>query len=121
MVEPWVSTWSKLIYGHLHHEPFQPGADSWEIPDGGPLSSANGALPWIVFKRDHERFLREFSELHLEQISPMMPFRYVVSGGVSTRNLMPLATYRMWKALETVVSPWMDQFGMFALICVRRE
>ena len=26
MVEPWVTAWSKLIYGKLHHEPFRPEA-----------------------------------------------------------------------------------------------
>jgi hypothetical protein len=44
MVEPWVSDWSKFIYGHLHHEPFLPEASNWVIPAAGPLSGANGAL-----------------------------------------------------------------------------
>jgi SAM-dependent methyltransferase len=121
MVEPWVSAWSRLIYGHFHHEPFRPGADSWEVPSSGPLSCANGALPWIVLVRDRERFISQFPELHVEEISPMMPFRYLASGGVSMRNLMPRGTYCIWRALENAVSPWVDRFGMFALICLRRK
>ncbi|HEY0514880.1 MAG TPA: class I SAM-dependent methyltransferase, partial [Thermoanaerobaculia bacterium] len=59
MVEPWVTPWSTLVYTRLHHEPFDPAATEWELAGGGPLSAANGALPWILFQRDRERFERE--------------------------------------------------------------
>jgi SAM-dependent methyltransferase len=119
-IEPWVTWWSRLVYGHLHHEPFLPDAAAWECPPGGPLSGANGALPWIIFKRDREQFEREFPEWRIQAITPMMPFRYVVSGGVSLRSLMPASTFGMWRGVETLLQPWMDQIAMFALIVVRR-
>lgn len=50
MIEPWNSTWSRWVYTHFHHEPYQPDAERWEFPSTGPLSGANGALPWIVFR-----------------------------------------------------------------------
>ena len=56
MIEPWVTSWSRFVYGRLHHEPFRPDAEQWEFPAAGPLSSANGALPWILFERDRARF-----------------------------------------------------------------
>src|ERR1051326_691838 len=37
MIEPWVTSWSRLIYGHWHHEPFDPNAPDWRLPAGGPL------------------------------------------------------------------------------------
>ena len=43
MVEPWVSRWSRLVHGRLHHEPFLPDADSLEHSGRG-LSGANGAF-----------------------------------------------------------------------------
>src|SRR5262249_662298 len=46
MVEPWVSTWSRLVYRRLHYEPFDAEAMHWEFPESGPLSGANNALPW---------------------------------------------------------------------------
>jgi SAM-dependent methyltransferase len=52
MIEPWVTPWSRLIYTRLHHEPFNPEANEWEFPTSGPLSGANGALPYILFDRD---------------------------------------------------------------------
>src|SRR5215475_4545567 len=48
MIEPWVTTWSRFAWG-LHDEPFHPETRSWEPPSSGPLSGANGALPWIIF------------------------------------------------------------------------
>jgi hypothetical protein len=120
MIEPWVCGWSRLIYGHFHHEAFLPEADSWEIPESGPLSGANGALPWIIFVRDRKVLDRKLPELEIEEISPMMPLRYLVSGGVSMRNLVPGVTYNFWRALETVVSRWNHRVGMFALFSVRR-
>jgi SAM-dependent methyltransferase len=120
MIEPWVSAWSKLIYRNLHHEPFLPEAATWEIAGTGPLSGANGALPWIVFVRDRDRFVRDFPQLHIEEIRPMMPFRYLVSGGISMRNLMPTALHGAWRGLEAALSPWMSSLAMFCFINIRR-
>jgi SAM-dependent methyltransferase len=120
MVEPWVSNWSKLIYRRLHHEPFLPDADSWTIPDTGPLSGANGALPWMIFVRDRQRLLKEFPNFEIEEIRPMMPLRYLVSGGISMRSLMPAVAYSFWQVLETILTPWMHSLAMFALLSVRR-
>lgn len=120
MVEPWVSAWSRLIYRHLHHEPFEPEVQRWDFPAKGPLSDANGALPWILFERDRKQFDEEFPDLWIEKIRPMMPFRYLVSGGVSMRTLMPGCTTSLWKSIEKVCEPQMKKLAMFSLISLRR-
>lgn len=121
MVEPWVSTWSRVVYGRLHHEPFVPETPRWEFDASGPLSGANGALPWIVFERDRATFEREFPEWAIETVEPMMPFRYLVSGGVSMRSLMPGWMFGPWRAAETAVQPAMRHLAMFATIVLRRR
>src|SRR6476659_2656365 len=93
MIEPWVTAWSRRIYGSLHSEPFDPNAQRWTVAPGKPLSEANGALPWIVFERDRRRFAEEFPELVVETIRPLMPMSYLVSGGVSMRSLAPSWSY----------------------------
>jgi SAM-dependent methyltransferase len=120
MVEPWVCAWSKLVYSRFHHEPFQPQSESWDIPPTGPLSGANGALPWIVFVRDRKLLSIKFPELEIETIEPMMPLRYLLSGGVSMRSLVPGVLYGPWRALEKAASHWNHQLGMFALFCIRK-
>jgi hypothetical protein len=120
MIEPWVTRWSKLIYGNLHHEPFRPDACEWEFPTTGPLSGANGALPWIVFERDRAQFAREFPAWEIHRIEVGMPFRYLVSGGISMRSLMPNWSFALWRKLEDTLEPWMRTLGMFARITLRR-
>jgi SAM-dependent methyltransferase len=121
MIEPWVSTWSRPIYTHLHHEPFELEAKDWTFPATGPLSGANGALPWIVFQRDREKFESEFRELNIVEVRPFMPFRYLVSGGVSMRQLMPEATFTLWRTLESWLGKWPQHCSMFALIYLTRR
>lgn len=121
MVEPWVSAWSRVVYGRLHHEPFVPDATRWEFAATGPLSGANGALPWIVFERDRAIFEREFPEWTIETVRPMMPFRYLVSGGVSMRSLMPGWSFGAWRAAEGALQPAMRHLAMFAIVVLRRR
>jgi hypothetical protein len=121
MIEPWVSTWSRPIYTRLHHEPFNPAAKDWTFPDTGPLSGANGALPWIIFERDRRDFESAFRELEIQAIQPFMPFRYLVSGGVSMRQLMPEATFRLWSKFESWLGSWPRHWAMFALIHLTRR
>lgn len=120
LVEPWVTPWSRFVYGTFHHEPFLPETPRWEFATTGPLSGANGALPWIVFGRDRATFEREFPEWRIEEIRPGMPFCYLVSGGVSLRSLMPGWSYGAWRGLERALQPLMGQLAMFATIVLRR-
>ena len=92
----------------LHPPPpraLRPRGPQWEFPQTGPLSGANGALPWILFVRDRERFERDFPMWRVQSIRPIMPFRYLVSGGVSLRSLTPGWSFEIWSALEKCASP----------------
>src|SRR5437764_747572 len=40
IIEPWVTKWSKRVYGSLHHEPFDITATEWGVKPGAPLSEA---------------------------------------------------------------------------------
>jgi SAM-dependent methyltransferase len=120
MIEPWVTPWSSFVYSRLHPEPFVPDAVDWEFPAGGPLSAANTALPWIIFLRDLKRFEREFPEWRLVVLRPLMPFRYLLSGGVSARGLTPAWTFGLWRGIERLIQPWSHRFGMFAHVVLER-
>ena len=117
MIEPWVSGWSKLIYTKLHHEPFRPDAAEWEFPSSGPLSGANGALPWIVFQRDRAVFEREFPQWKIERVEKIMPIRYLLSGGVSMRSLLPGWMHGPVAAMEKLTC---GHAAMFAHVVLRR-
>lgn len=120
MVEPWLTRWSRLVYGRLHHEPCAPEAVDWAFPTTGPLSGANEALAWIVFSRDRERFARAFPSLAIRAIIPSMPLRYLVSGGVSMRALAPAFSFGLLRLLERALLALSGETAMFATIVLER-
>jgi SAM-dependent methyltransferase len=120
MVEPWATGWSTWVYQNLHHEPFRPDSEEWSFETTGPLSGANGAIPWMVFERDRSEFERKYPEWRIESVEPFMPFRYLMSGGVSMRSLMPGFTMPFWRAVERAIEGKRGRAGMFARIVVRR-
>jgi hypothetical protein len=121
MVEPWHTRWSRFVYRKLHHEPFEPDAPSWRFESSGPLSGANGALPWMVFERDRDRFQDEFPELEVSELRLVMPIRYLLSGGVSMRALIPSWSFGLVRGVERALEPAMPSLAMFAHIAVRRR
>jgi hypothetical protein len=49
-----------------------------------------------------------------------MPFRYLLSGGVSMRSLMPGWMFGFWRGLEATLGPWHHHLAMFARIVLQR-
>ena len=121
MIEPWVTRWSQLVYTRLHHEPFTPDSPRWEFESIGPLSGANGALPWIIFERDRQIFELEFPDLELLDVGLTMPFRYIVSGGFSRFAPMPPWLFAPWKYMEGLLKRRLGHLAMFAQITVRKR
>jgi SAM-dependent methyltransferase len=115
MIEPANTAWSKFIYTRFHHEPFETRA-GWGFEVGGPLSGANMAIPWIVFCRDRQIFFNEFPNLRLCSIRLHTPFKYLISGGLSIRQLLPSWTYPLVQMIEKILSPFNQYLGMFMTI-----
>ena len=75
----------------------------------------------MIFQRDRSTFESEFRQLEIQEVRPIMPFRYLVSGGVSMRQLMPGLTFGLWRGLDSLLSNWPGVWPMFALIRVARR
>jgi SAM-dependent methyltransferase len=118
MSEPWNSFYGRFIYRNFHHEPFDTAA-GWEIPESGPLSGANGALPWIIFERDRKQFGDQFEHLWLVTIEYHTPFRYLLSGGVSKKQLMPDFMFSPLTLVEKMLTS--RHLNMFAYIVVEKS
>ena len=120
MIEPWITVWSYWIYKLLHHEATDASQLGWDFESTGPLSGANQALPWIVFKRDRMLFERIFLNLRIEAIRPHTPLRYLASGGLSHKASAPISWYTTLAAMETCVKPLRNGFSMFVTIILKR-
>ncbi len=115
MVEPANTPFARWIYQNFHHEDFDVKGE-WFFESKGPLSSANGALPFIVFLRDRLEFTKKFPELRITKIAPDTPFRYLLSGGLSSNFSMPGFSFEFFSALERVLTPVNPLLGMFYTI-----
>lgn len=120
MIEPANSFWGRLIYKNFHHEPFNPEG-TWQIPETGPLTGANGAAPWIVFERDKKIFENEFPNFTIEQISYHTPLRYLLSGGVSFKQFVPGFSYVFFHSLDQFLASVSKQVSMFMTIKIVKK
>jgi SAM-dependent methyltransferase len=131
MIEPANTLWSRFIYKNFHHELFNPQARlvsaklravaGWELQEAGPLSHGNGALPWIIFIRDRKIFEEEFPTLQIVSIHNHTPLRYLLSGGLTLRQLVPSFTYLAFKVIEYIFSPLDNLLGMFQTIELQKQ
>ena len=119
MIEPWNTTWARWIYTHLHHELFEPHTKEWSFQTTGPLSGANGALPWIIFQRDRALFEARFPQWRIVSIVPIMPVTFLLSGGVSLRSLLPGWMYSPVRFFEQIFKE--ELWAMFAIITLERQ
>lgn len=119
MVEPYNSTWGRFVYKNFHHEIFNPKA-GWKIKGKGDLSRANGAIPWIIFKRDRSIFKKKFPDLKIKLFQPHTPFRYLVSGGFTLPQFLPNFSCKIIASIEKLLSPLNHKLGMFVTIVIKK-
>ncbi len=109
-IEPANTLWSRFINQHFNYEKFDPTGD-WTLKSQKSLD-ANGALAWIIFIRDKEKFEKLFPSLKIKKIIPHTPIRYIVSGGLSYRQLLPSWMYPVIKNIEKMATPFSRYIGM---------
>jgi SAM-dependent methyltransferase len=119
MIEPANTFWGRLIRKNFHHESHDETA-GWGLDGSKPMSDANLALPWIVFVRDREIFQREFPNLSIMRYEPHTPLRFLLSGGITYRSLVPRRLIPLVKVLEYGLSPFNRFLGMHVTIDIRK-
>lgn len=121
MIEPATTWFSKFIYKNFHHEPFDEKREDWKFESKGPLSDANGAIPWIIFKRDYQKFKNYFPELELTAFTYHTPIKYLLSGGLSKPNLVPYFLFGCISFIEKILSPFNSKIALFQTIIVSKK
>ena len=120
MIEPANTLWSRFVYRNFHHELFDPEG-KWELKEIGPLSCGNGAIPWTIFSRDRKIFENDFPSLRIIRMHNHTPLRYLLSGGLTLRQLVPSFSYPVIKAIEYILSPINNLLGMFQTIQLEKK
>jgi SAM-dependent methyltransferase len=91
---------ARIFFRHFHPEPFLPEKSEWCFDQGDSMLDSNQALSWMVFHRDRREFEAEFPLFRIEttQYLPWLP--YLLSGGVTKRDLIPRFATRPIIALD---------------------
>lgn len=122
--EPYFSVLSTLIYKHLHHEPVDFTVEKPELSEvRGPLSSANGPLPWLIFQRpEWRRKVKKYFEFDHERFRPFTAISYFATGGISRRIPIPGAIYRPLFAIDLALSRRFPRLlaSFFTIILTRK-
>ena len=106
LLEPYHGPLASLLYKRLFRsEGFDKRFPDWETPATGPMNGANQALSYIVFVRDRDRFQRSFRALRIVHEAPVGNYlRYLVSGGLNFRQLLPNAATALLAGMERAVA-----------------
>ncbi|WP_438479481.1 class I SAM-dependent methyltransferase [Oleiharenicola lentus] len=90
MIEVAATPFARFFFKNFHPEPFSPKL-GWNFEQSDSMMDSNQALSWIVFERDLTRFEREYPGLKLEEKRHLPWLPYLLSGGVTRRDILPKA------------------------------
>ena len=120
MIEPTNTLFSRLFFKYVHQEEFDSTKDEWVVDGEGRLADANIAMPWIIFIRDREKFLKKYPDLKILKIHKHTPFRMFLSGGLSYKQFVPSASFGFFTNIEKLLLPFNDTTGSFMTIVVKK-
>ncbi len=123
LIEPYHGAMASFVYKRLFaSENFDKRAGAWEVSTQGPMSGANQALSYLVFVRDRATFEREFPEFELVLMKPLRSYgRYLLSGGLNFRQLVPNFAVPLVRWFEQLLSPWERLLALHHVIVLRRR
>ncbi|NUT88933.1 methyltransferase domain-containing protein [Pseudomonas corrugata] len=123
LIEPFHGPFAAFLYRRLFKsEGFDKHFESWETPSTGPMNGANQALSYIVFVRDRKTFELKHPGLEIvhQEICGNYP-RYLISGGLNFRQLLPDALIPLIKAVEQLLHPLKRVFALHHIIVIRSK
>ncbi len=121
LIEP-ANTWfSRIIYKNFHHEDFDENASWYLKKNGGRLSNANQAIPYIIFERDLKIFKEKFPGFSLTKKYKFKPIHYVLSGGFSFEPIFNNQLFfKIIKIIELILYPFNNFLGLFMFIKIKK-
>jgi SAM-dependent methyltransferase len=123
LIEPYYGPVASLLFTRLFaSEEFDKTMPGWKTGATGPMQGANQALSYIVFVRDRALFERELTGLELVESFPLGSYlRYLLSGGLNFRQLVPSFTEPGLRALEAALTPARRQLALHHVVVLRRR
>jgi SAM-dependent methyltransferase len=125
LIEPYHGPVARRLYTRLFDsEGFDPEQKEWSAPEKemGPMRGANQALSYVVFTRDRRIFDARYPDMKLVVERPLNNYlRYLASGGLNFRPLLPAALAPLLKLGELALAPVNRIFALHHVIVLRKE
>lgn len=125
LIEPYYGPVARQLYKRLFaSEDFDPRQEKWSAPERamGAMRGANQALSYVVFTRDREIFARRYPDLRLVLERPLNHYlRYLASGGLNFRPLLPAALAPLLRLCELALKPLNRILALHHVIVLRKE
>lgn len=124
LVEPHFGPCASLLYQHLFtSETFDKRVTSWNQDDSaGAMVGANQAASYLVFVRDRSRLSSLFPDVEVVHMQPLDNYlRYLLSGGLNFRPLVPQAAAGVLRLTETLLAPLRPALGLHQVIVLRKR
>lgn len=123
LLEPYYGPFASFLYKRLFRtEGFDKAYPSWETPVTGPMNGANQALSYIVFIRDRKEYEQKYPSLkivHQELAGNYL--KYLFSGGLNFRQLLPDSFIGFVGLLEKLLSPLNRWISLHHILVIRKN
>jgi len=121
MIEVAHTPFARLFFKNFHHEPYADAAQEWSFHQRDPMMDCNQALTWMIFVRDRARFNKRYPAFMIEKLELMPWLTYFVSGGVTSRYLIPKFMNGLLIGAERFLKPLQPGFSLHWHICLRKQ
>ncbi len=123
LIEPYYGVVAKRFYKKIFDtETFDMNQKEWNNESLGFMNGANQALSYIVFKRDKKKFEERYPNLEIVMQKPLNNYmRYVLSGGLNFRQLLPSFFSPVIKGVEFLFIPLNAIFALHHIIVIKKR
>ena len=123
LIDPYYGTIAKRFYKKIFDtETFDMTQKEWVNESLGFMNGANQALSYIVFKRDKQKFEKMYPNLEIVVQKPLNNYmRYILSGGLNFRQILPSFFSPVIKFFEFLFIPLNSIFALHHIIVIRKK
>ena len=123
LIDPYYGTVAKRFYKKIFDtETFDMTQKEWVNESLGFMNGANQALSYIVFVRDKKIFEEKYPNLEIVVQKPLNNYmRYLLSGGLNFRQILPSFFSPVIKFFEFIFIPLNSVFALHHIIVIRKK
>jgi SAM-dependent methyltransferase len=123
LLEPYYGPFASFLFKRIFRtEGFDKNFHSWETPAEGPMNGANQALSYIVFVRDRAELERKHPSLeivHEQRVGNYL--KYVISGGLNFRQLLPDSMTGVVSMMEKILWPFNRWLALHHVVVIKKK